>query len=115
MKVIKICQGGSCRRNFAEEGLKKAEALLGIKAGENTSDGKFRLETCGCLSNCDFGPNVFIGNSNESPLSLFLQDGKVENHMTPRNIELKIRELQNEASASTPSTGDQNSSRLPNL
>ncbi len=110
MHIIKICQGGSCRRNFVEETLKKAESLLGIKAGEQTADGKIRLETCGCLSNCDYGPNVFIGTQDQSPLSLIMGDGKVENHMTPRNIEARIRELQG-----SPSNQNPNNTRLPNL
>lgn len=104
MHVIKICQGGSCRRNFAEESLAKAEALLGIKAGEQTPDNQIRLETCGCISNCDFGPNVFIGTQPESPLSLIMSDGKVENRMTPKRLEERIRELRNKPT-----------SRLPNL
>ena len=95
MHIIKICQAGSCRRNYAEESLKKAEALLQIKAGEKTPDGKISLETCGCLSNCDFGPNVFIGTQNPSPLSFIMGDGAVENHMTPKRMEERIRELQN--------------------
>ncbi len=78
--------------------------MLGIKAGEETPDGQIRLETCGCLSNCDYGPNVFIGTQAESPLSLIMGDGKVENRMTPRRIEERIREIQNT-----------NFSRLPNL
>lgn len=112
MKVIKICQSGSCRANYGEATLKKAEETLGIKAGENTADGKLRLETCGCLSNCEYGPNVFIGTYEESPLSLFMKDGKVENHMLPRQMEARIRELQNEPEVpSKPAPSFQ----LPNL
>ncbi|QQR55279.1 NAD(P)H-dependent oxidoreductase subunit E [Candidatus Peregrinibacteria bacterium] len=113
MKVIKICQAGSCQRNFATNTLKKAEETLGIKAGENTPDGKLRLETCGCLSNCDFGPNVYIGTYEESPLSLFLKDGKVENHMTPSRIEKRLHELKDETSGQSPPSV--NPFKLPNL
>lgn len=93
MHIIKICQGGSCRRNFAEESLKLAEKTLGIHAGENTQNGEIRLETCGCLSNCELGPNVFIGASG-TPLSNLLQSGTVLNHMTPKNLALEIQKLQ---------------------
>lgn len=92
MHLIKICQGGSCRRNFAEESLSKAERVLEIKAGETSSDGKFRLESCGCLSNCEDGPNVFIGTIG-TPLSDILGNGSVENHMVPKRIEERLNEL----------------------
>ncbi len=106
MHIIKVCQGGSCRANYGEESLKRAETMLGIKAGEETSDGKIRLETCGCLSNCERGPNVFIGSQAESPLAMMMNDGTVENHMTPKNLAEKILEIKNQ----TPP-----SPRLPNL
>lgn len=92
MHLIKICQAGSCRRNFSEASLSKAEHVLGMKAGETSPDGKFRLETCGCLSNCDLGPNVFIGTIG-TPLSDILGSGSVENHMTPKRIEERLNEL----------------------
>ncbi len=73
-----------------------AEKTLGIRAGESTPDGKFKLETCGCLSNCEKGPNVFIGASG-TPLSDLLNSGNVENHMTPKNLEEKLQQLSSES------------------
>lgn len=93
MHTIHICQGGSCQRNFAADTLKRAEKILGIKPGESTPDGQFQLETCGCISNCELGPNVLFMTQN-SPLSMIMQSGTVENHMTPSRIEEKIRSLQ---------------------
>lgn len=94
MHLIKVCQSGSCRRNFAEDSLKRAEQTLGIKAGETTPDGKFRLEVCNCLSNCEVGPNVLFAAVN-SPLAAVLVDGHVENNMLPARLEAKIKSLQN--------------------
>ena len=97
MHIIKVCLAGSCRANYSETSLKKAEEHLGIRAGEETPDGKIRLETCGCLSNCSLGPNVFFGTQADgpsSPLSLLLTEGKVENHMTPKRLIEKIDSLQ---------------------
>ncbi len=94
MHTIKICMGGSCRRNFAEENVAKAEEILGIKAGETTTDGQFRLEKTGCLSHCEEGPNVFF-SQHSGPLSLVIMDGKVENHMLPHRFEAKLKELKN--------------------
>lgn len=92
MHIIKICTGASCWQNFANENLKKAEEVLGIKAGETTKDGKFRLEKTGCLSHCEDGPNVLFIHQN-GPLSLVMMDGKVENNMLPHHFEKKLRAL----------------------
>ncbi len=92
MHIIKVCTGGSCRRAFSEETLKKAEATLGISAGENTSDGAFRLEKCGCLSRCEEAPSVFIGKS-QSPLDHFLLNGTIATHCTPSKIPDLINSL----------------------
>jgi NADH:ubiquinone oxidoreductase subunit E len=80
--------------NFAADSLKRAEKVLQIKAGESTPDGEFHLEVCGCLSNCDDGPNVFFGTQG-SPLLNLLNEGHVENHMRPDALEAKIKSLQN--------------------
>ena len=101
MHIIKICMGSSCRLNFAEENLALAEKTLGIKAGEISADGKFRLEKTGCLSHCEDGPNVFFCHSPKvslqisSPLSLVMTDGKVENNMLPHRFEEKLNALKN--------------------
>ncbi len=94
MHIIKICMGSSCRLNFAEENLALAEKTLGIKAGEISADGKFRLEKTGCLSHCEDGPNVFFGAHN-GPLSLVMTEGKVENNMLPHRFEEKLNALKN--------------------
>lgn len=93
MHTIKICLGGTCLNNFSVDTLKRAETVLGIHAGESTADGKFKLGTCGCLSNCEQGPNVYFGTQ-DSPLSA-LMGGTIENHMRPNAIEAKIKSLQN--------------------
>lgn len=97
MHTIKICCGGTCTLNFSFDTVLKAEKMLGIKAGETTPDGKFRLEKTGCLSHCELGPNVLFMKQS-SPLSMVLNEGKVENRMRPQQFEKKLQELLDEES-----------------
>ena len=99
MHIIKICCGGTCTMNFSFDTVAKAEKMLGIKAGETTPDGKFRLEKTGCLSHCEDGPNVLFMEQN-SPLSMVMMDGKVENRMRPQRFEEKLKELLGDAESS---------------
>ena len=97
MHIIKICCGGTCTLNFSFDTVAKAEKMLGIKAGETTPDGKFRLEKTGCLSHCELGPNVLFMQQS-SPLTMIMQDGKVENGMRPQRFEAKLKTLLDEES-----------------
>lgn len=93
MHIIKICTGYLCSQNFAEENLCIAEKILGIRAGESTPDGKFRLEKTACLSHCEEGPNVLFAQG--GPLSLVMTDGEVERNMLPHRFEEKLKQLKN--------------------
>ena len=100
MHIIKVCTGCSCEKRFAEETLKAAEEALGIKAGESTPDGQFKLEKTGCLSHCSSGPSIFLGkneNSNkrstENAADAVLIDGEVISGMLPHRLQKKIKEL----------------------
>lgn len=99
MHVIKICMGSACAQNYGPDVLKRAEQLLGIKAGENTPDGNFRLEKTSCLSQCENAPNVaFIKNN--GPLSLVMMDGQIETNMLPNRFEEKLKKLTHTPNAS---------------
>lgn len=92
MHTIKICTGLSCSNNFAPDLLDKAEKMLGIKPGETSEDGNFRLEKVGCMGNCANAPNVFFGSS-DSPLSMIMIDGNIEENVLPHKLEKKIQAL----------------------
>ena len=94
MHIIKVCVGPSCMAKFGGESLKIAEKILEIKAGGTTTDGKFRLEKAGCMSNCDCGPNVMFCEV-DSPLAMVMIDGKVEEKMQPNKFANKLKELKN--------------------
>lgn len=92
MHIIKVCLGCSCINKFGRENLAMAEKILGIKAGETSKDGKFRLEKAGCMSNCDNAPNLMFCKV-KSPLAMVMMDGKVEEKCTPNKLEKKLKEL----------------------
>jgi bidirectional [NiFe] hydrogenase diaphorase subunit len=96
MHIIKICMGSSCCINFGLDNLAIAEKTLGIKAGETTPDGKFRLEKTGCLSHCEDAPNVMFLQQT-SPLSLIMMDGTVDRHMLPHHLEKKLKKLKEQS------------------
>lgn len=93
MHIVKICTGCSCSKNFGEDNLKRAEKVLGIKAGESTPDGHIRLESSGCLGRCHEAPNVFFGEA--SPLSMAMNVGTLETRILPPKLEKKLQELKN--------------------
>ncbi len=91
MHIIKVCTGVACKRNFGDENLKRAEKILGIKAGENKLKGSIQLENSGCLGHCEHAPNVYFGEA--SPISMLINDGKVEKHILPNKLEEKLKKL----------------------
>jgi NADH-quinone oxidoreductase subunit E len=58
--LIRICSGTSCRVRGAPTILSMLQSLLGIEAGEVTTDGRFSLETVNCLGGCALGPMMII-------------------------------------------------------
>lgn len=84
-QVIKVCVGCACAKNFGEDNLKRAEKILGIKAGETTPDGRFKLEKSGCLGHCSEAPNVLF--CSESAMGSIINDGEFHNKMLPHRFE----------------------------
>ena len=58
--LIRVCQGTACHVRGSARVLDEIERILGIKAGETTSDLRFTLETVNCLGCCALGPVVVI-------------------------------------------------------
>jgi NADH-quinone oxidoreductase subunit E len=61
--VIRVCMGTSCKVRGAPLVLDRIQRLLGIEAGETSSDGKFSLETVNCVGCCALGPTITIDNN----------------------------------------------------
>ncbi|TET12185.1 NADH-quinone oxidoreductase subunit NuoE [Candidatus Aerophobetes bacterium] len=58
--TIKICQGTACHVKGGKRVLAKLERVLGIKAGQTSSDLKFTLEIVRCLGTCFLAPAMMI-------------------------------------------------------
>lgn len=82
MHIIKFCIGLHCRRKGYNELLEEFERVLGIKAGEITSDGKFKLELSGCIGSCRQALAVSI-------------DGHIYRHMEVKDVKNLIDSYNN--------------------
>ena len=58
--VIGCCLGTACYVKGAQMVIDKFSELLGIKAGETTSDGLFTLDALRCIGACGIAPAVSI-------------------------------------------------------
>lgn len=88
--IIKVCTHCSCEKAFANESLKAAEKTLGIKVGETTKDGRFRLEKSGCLGQCSKAPNVMF--CSDTPLDNMMNQGELHTGMLPPRFKKLLRE-----------------------
>jgi NADH-quinone oxidoreductase subunit E len=59
--LINVCMGTACHVRGADVVRDEIQHQLGIKAGENTPDLKFTLETVNCVGACALGPMIIIG------------------------------------------------------
>ena len=74
---ICVCTGTACHVRLATVIVEKFETDLKIKAGENTPDMEFSLETVNCLGACALGPlvtanEVYFGNMNATKVDKLL-------------------------------------------
>ena len=80
--IINVCQGTACHVRGGKRVLDKIENLLDIKAGENTKDMQFTLETVNCLGACALGPVMVV-------------DGKYSGNMNPAKVESVLKQYRN--------------------
>lgn len=57
---ISVCLGTACYVKGAQEVLDKICEVLGIEAGECTTDGKYSIEACRCIGACGLAPVMTI-------------------------------------------------------
>jgi len=57
---VMVCMGTACYVRGAPKIVERISQTLGIKPGEVTKDGNFKLETVNCLGACALGPLVLI-------------------------------------------------------
>ena len=58
--VFMLCRGPACRIGGMVSLRKSMERLLGITVGSRTPDGKFAIESSGCLGVCPHAPAMMI-------------------------------------------------------
>jgi len=67
--LISVCMGTACHVRGSDRVLEEIEKELGVKAGGNTSDLRFSLETVNCVGACALGPMVIIGEDYHGEMS----------------------------------------------
>lgn len=67
--IVRMCESAPCHVAGAGEVLKALEQYLGIKIGETASDGKFTLELCECVGQCQATPVITINDDVELNVS----------------------------------------------
>ncbi|WP_242649359.1 complex I 24 kDa subunit family protein [Syntrophomonas wolfei] len=60
--IIRMCESAPCHVAGADKVLKAMEDYLGIKVGETTADGKFTLELCECVGQCQATPVITVNS-----------------------------------------------------
>ena len=60
--AISVCLGTACYVKGAQDLLDKISDIIGIGAGETSSDGKYSLEATRCVGACGLAPVVTINN-----------------------------------------------------
>jgi NADH-quinone oxidoreductase subunit E len=71
---VQVCLGTACHVRGGPRILDRAEEVLGIQAGQTTTDMKFTLETVNCLGCCALGPVMVV-------------DGKYHGKIAPTKAE----------------------------
>ncbi len=82
---VSICMGTACYVKGANNLLSKLENILGIKTGEVTKDGLFKIVENRCVGACSLAPVLVIndeihGNCTEEKLERLIKELKGENH-----------------------------------
>jgi NADH:ubiquinone oxidoreductase subunit E len=60
--VINVCRGTACHVRGGVAVRKALERVLGIQAGETTSDMEYTLETVACIGACALAPTMVIND-----------------------------------------------------
>ena len=84
--VIGCCLGTACYVKGAQQIIDKFSEILGIKAGQTTSDGLFTIDALRCIGACGIAPAVSI-------------NGKVYSKVAVKDVPVIIDQLKADAAA----------------
>jgi len=76
--VLQVCHNISCHIMGARGIIAHLEKKLGVRMGEDTPDGKYRLEGAECLGACGHGPVMQLGKHMHEYLTPEKVDGLLE-------------------------------------
>jgi bidirectional [NiFe] hydrogenase diaphorase subunit len=85
-----VCMGTACFVKGAERIMERVEELIGIRAGQTTTDRKVSLLTARCIGACGIAPAVVL-------------DGQTAGHQTPESVLHRVKEWVNSAVGSQTS------------
>jgi NADH:ubiquinone oxidoreductase subunit E len=77
--VLMLCRGPACRVDGMAALRKVMEEQLGVSVGQRTPDGRFAIESSGCLGICPHAPAMLI-------------DGEMAGRVTPAQLTALIQE-----------------------
>jgi NADH-quinone oxidoreductase subunit E len=77
---VQVCLGTACHVRGGPRILDRVEEVLGIQAGQTTTDMEFSLETVNCLGCCALGPVMVV-------------DGKYHGKIAPTTAEEVLKKL----------------------
>jgi NADH-quinone oxidoreductase subunit E len=77
---VQVCLGTACHVRGGPRILDRVEEVLGIEAGQTTTDMEFTLETVNCLGCCALGPVMVV-------------DGKYHGKITPTAAEEVLKKV----------------------
>jgi NADH-quinone oxidoreductase subunit E len=77
---VQVCLGTACHVRGGPRILDRVEEVLGIQAGQTTTDMEFTLETVNCLGCCALGPVMVV-------------DGKYHGKIAPTKAEEVLKKL----------------------
>ncbi|MDD2585321.1 MAG: NAD(P)H-dependent oxidoreductase subunit E [Syntrophomonadaceae bacterium] len=60
--IIRMCESAPCHVAGADAVIRAIENYLDIKVGETTADGKFTIELCECIGQCQATPVITINS-----------------------------------------------------
>ncbi len=87
--VIQVCNGTACNVKGSEELMAELVAVLGIRPGDTTPDGKVTLEQVACVGACGVAPAIVV-------------DGEVHGRVTPKKVRQLSQKLLNSSEAPAP-------------
>jgi NADH-quinone oxidoreductase subunit E len=84
---LRICNGTTCFINGSTPVINVVREAFGIEPGQTTRDGKFSYELTSCMSGCNEGPVIKVGNDYHTHLRAEDIPGLIRNLKTLSDLQ----------------------------